>query len=322
MFGKIPANRAQKIGFLLMPDFSMIAFTACIEPLRAANRLSRKPLYEWQTLSVDGESVTASNKVTITPDNACVNAHDCDVIFVCAGLRPARFLDQSLRGELRGFSLRGTHLGAVCTGSEALAYAGLLTGYRCTIHWENIETFKEVYPSLNITATLFEIDRNRYTCSGGTAPIDMMIHGIKLDHGEVLALNVAEQLLHNFIREPHDNQRMAIEHRTGIHHPKLLASIGYMEVHIEQNMSLEKLAETVGLSLRQLERLFKTQLNTTPGKYYLNLRLERARHFLRQTKMSVTEISLATGFNSASNFSRSYRTHYGHTPNHERTPTV
>ena len=318
MFGNVPRNRAQKIGFLLMPEFSMMAFTACIEPLRAANRLSREPLYDWRTLSLDGDAVKASNEVTIIPDMRTGDAQDCAVIFVCAGLRPARFLTPKLRGEIRGFALRGTHLGAVCTGSEALAYAGVLTGYRCTIHWENIETFKEVYPSLDITATLFEIDRNRYTCSGGTAPIDMMIHGIKLDHGETLAFNVAEQLLHNFIREPHENQRMAIEHRTGINHPKLLASIGYMEVYIEQTLPLEKLARSVGLSLRQLERLFKTHLKTTPGKYYLNLRLERARQFLRQTTLSVTEVSLATGFNSASSFSRSYRTAYGHTPNDER----
>lgn len=319
MFGHVPSNRAQKIGFLLMPEFSMIAFTASIEPLRAANRMSRKSLYEWQTLSLDGRPVTASNRVAITPDNPLSYAHDCDVIFVCAGLRPRRFLNQRLRGEIRGFALRGTHLGAVCTGSEALAYAGVLTGYRCTIHWENIEIFKEVYPALNITATLFEIDRNRYTCSGGTAPIDMMIHAIRLDHGDTLALNVAEQLLHNFVREPHDNQRMAIEHRTGIRHPKLLAAIGYMEVFMEDPLPLDRLARRVELSLRQLERLFKEQLDTTPGKYYLNLRLERARHFLRQTPMSVMEIGLASGFNSASSFSRRYKAHFGHSPQEERS---
>ncbi len=318
MFGNNSKHTTQKIGFLLIPDFSMIAFTACIEPLRAANRMSRKTLYEWQTLSLDGLPVTASNRVTITPDNSSAEAHDCDVIFVCAGLRPRRFLSQNLRGEIRKFVRRGTPLGAVCTGSEALAYAGVLTGYRCTIHWENIEAFKETYPDLDITATLFEIDRNRYTCSGGTAAIDMMIHAIKLDHGDTLALTVAEQLLHNYIREPQDNQRMAIEHRTGIHHPKLLAAIGYMEAHIEHPMLIEQLTQTIGLSLRQLERLFKEQLATTPGRYYLTLRLERARQFLRQTSLSIMEISLACGFNSASHFSRSYKNHYGHSPYQER----
>lgn len=318
MFGNGPKNRTQKICFLLMPDFSMMAFTASIEPLRAANRMSRKTLYEWQTLTVDGQQVVASNGVTITPDSSAAMPQDCDVLFVCAGIRPKRFLTQKLRGIIRGYALRGAHLGSVCTGSEALAHAGLLTGYRCTIHWENVETFKEVYPSLDITAALFEIDRNRYTCSGGTAPIDMMIYGIRLDHGDTLALNVAELLLHNFVREPRDNQRMALEYRTGINNPKLLAAIGCMEVHIENPMPLEKVSKNIELSLRQLERLFKANLQTTPAKYYLNLRLERARQYLRQTSMSIMEIGLASGFNSPSNFSRSYRAHFGHTPNEER----
>ncbi|WP_026941307.1 GlxA family transcriptional regulator [Hellea balneolensis] len=318
MFGQGPHNRSQKIGFILIPDFSMMAFTACIEPLRTANRLSRKPLYDWQALSLDGQPVKASNQVTITPDNASSDITDCDVIFICAGLRPRRFLTPQLSAEIRRFNRKGMPIGSVCTGSEALAYAGVLTGHRCTIHWENIETFKELYPALEITATLFEIDRKRYTCSGGTAPIDMMIHSIRLDHGDALAQNVAEQLLHNFVREPHHNQRMAIDHRTGLNHPKLLAAIGYMEAYIEEPLSLVRLAQKVELSLRQLERLFKAQLNTSPGKYYLNLRLERARHFLRQTGMSVMEIGLASGFNSASNFSRCYKAQFGHSPHQER----
>ncbi len=296
----------------------MIAFTASIEPLRSANRLSRKTLYEWQTLSIDGLPVTASNGVTITPDKAVRFGHDSDVVFVCAGTKPQKYLSSTLQNELRSLALRGKALGAVCTGSFALAYAGILTGYRCTIHWEDLETFKEVYPNLDITATLFEIDRNRFTCSGGTAPLDMMIYSIKLDHGETLALNVAEQMLHNFVREPQDNQRMAIEHRTGIHNPKLLAAIGFMEAYIEAPLSLERLAKNVGLSLRQLERLFRSDIGTTPAKYYLSLRLQRARQFLRRTSMSILEVGIAVGFNSPSHFGKSYKDKFGHSPTQER----
>ena len=318
MFGLSPKDRVQKIGFLLLPQFSMIAFTASIEPLRSANRMSRQTLYEWQTLSLDGLPITASNGVTITPDKAVRFAHECDVVFVCSGTRPQKYLSSTLQNELRSLALRGKALGAVCTGSFALAYAGILTGYRCTIHWEDLETFKEVYPNLDITATLFEIDRNRFTCSGGTAPLDMMIYSIKLDHGETLAHNVAEQMLHNFVREPHDNQRMAIEHRTGIHHPKLLAAIGYMEAFSENPMSLEKLAKTVGVSLRQLERLFKTEMKTTPAQYYMSIRLQRARQFLRRTTLSVLEVGIAAGFNSPSHFTQTYKKRFGHTPSEER----
>ena len=318
MFGATNGKEPQTIGFLLLPEFSLIAFTASIEPLRSANRLSRKTLYNWKTISLTGEPLAASNGVTITPDGALENAKACDVIFICAGIRPMQNLPQGLSGKLRTLARRGMPLGSVCTGSVALAKAGLLDGHRCTIHWENIEGFAETFPDLDITATLFEIDRNRYTCSGGTAPLDMMIHSIKLDHGETLALNVADQMLLNFVREPQAGQRMAIEHRTGIRHPKLLAAIGYMEAHTETPISLHDLSREINLSLRQLERLFKSKLSVTPTQYYLELRVQRARQLLRQSPMSIMEVAVATGFNSASHFTQIYKKYFGHAPSQER----
>ncbi|RZV34423.1 MAG: AraC family transcriptional regulator, partial [Acidimicrobiales bacterium] len=175
MFGQNKGKSPQSIGFLLLPQFSLIAFTASIEPLRSANRLSRQHLYNWTTISFDGLPVEASNLVTITPDCALKHAKNCDVIFACAGVQPLKNVPNGLAGELRALARTGLPLGSVCTGSVALAKAGLLDGHRCTIHWENIETFAETFPDLEITATLFEIDRKRYTCSGGTAPLDMMI---------------------------------------------------------------------------------------------------------------------------------------------------
>jgi len=317
MFGNA-SKPLQTIGFLLLPEFSMIAFTASIEPLRSANRLARKTLYEWKTMSYDGAPVAASNQVTITPDGALKDTLGCDVVFVCSGVKPHKNAPTGLEGELRRIARKGTPLGSVCTGSVALAKAGLLDGHRCTIHWENIEGFVETFPDLDITATLFEIDRKRYTCSGGTAPLDMMIYSIKLDHGETLALNVAEQMLLNFVREPEADQRMAIEHRTGIRNPKVLAAIAYMETHIETPMALRDLSREIGLSLRQIERLFKSNLNVTPTQYYLELRVRRARQLLRQSPMSIMEIAVATGFNSASHFTQIYKKHFGHAPSQER----
>ena len=317
MFGN-SRKTPQTIGFLLLPEFSLIAFTASIEPLRSANRLARKTLYQWKTISHDGASVSASNGVTITPDCALTEAKTCDVIFACAGVRPSKNVPKGVIGELRTLARKGIPLGSVCTGSVALAQAGLLDGHRCTIHWENIEGFAESYPDLDITATLFEVDRNRYTCSGGTAPLDMMIHSIKLDHGETLALNVAEQMLMNFVREPQADQRMKIEHRTGIRHPKLLAAIGYMEAHTETPIALHDLGVEIDLSLRQLERLFKSKLGVTPTQYYLDLRVRRARQLLRQSPMSIMEVAVATGFNSASHFTQIYKKHFGHAPSQER----
>lgn len=308
----------QKIAFLLIPHFSMMAFTSSVEPLRAANRLSGKSLYSWRTLSVDGSPVRASSGIVIVPDASLLDDMDATTLFVCAGIQAERFNNKDVFGRLRELSRRGVALGGVCTGSLALARAGLLAGYRCTIHWENMEGFVEDFPDLHITATLFEIDRDRYTCSGGTAPLDMMIYAISRDFSDKLAIGVAEQMLHNFVRQPHDAQRMSIQYRTGISNSKLLAVIAYMEAYLEAPVSLTELASSVQLSVRQLERLFRNHLSRTPTRYYLELRLQRARLLLRQTTMPILQVAVASGFASASHFARCYREFFDCAPRAER----
>ncbi len=318
MFGELKAGISEEVQFLLLPDFSMMAFTSSIEPLRAANQLSGKRLYDWRTLSIDGAPVAASNGVTVRVD-AGLNAADEDgALFVCAGLGAEHFDNAVVSNQLRRLARRGVALGGVCTGAYALARAGLLDGRRCTIHWENVEGFAEEFPKLEITATMFEADGKRYTCSGGTAPLDMMINSIALDHGDDLAVGVAEFLLHNVVRHPHDMQRMPLQHRTGISHPKLLAVIAHMEAYVENPVSVHELAASVNLSDRQLERLFRERLDQTPSRYYLELRLQRARLLLLQTSMSISQISVASGFTSASHFTRSYREFFMKTPSGER----
>lgn len=308
----------QKIDFLLLPQFSMMAFTASVEPLRAANRMSGRTLYAWRTASVDGGRVAASNAVAVVPDRPLSDDIDSDLLIVCAGLEAEKSIDRQLCGRLREYARAGVGVGAVCTGSLALAAAGLLDGYRCTIHWENIEGFVEAYPKLDVTATLFEIDRNRYTCSGGTAPLDMMIYFIARDHGSALAISVAEQMLHTYVREPHERQRMSTQHRTGISNPKLLAAIAHMEAYLESPLPVAEIAEAVNISPRQLERLFQDFMKITPARYYLDLRLQRAKLLLEQTAMPVLQIAVATGFTSAAHFAKSYKSAFGRTPREAR----
>lgn len=319
MFEADGGRRPQKVAFLLVPHFSMMAFTSSVEPLRAANRLSGETLYSWRTVSVDGKPVRASNGIPLLPDGSLFEDFDAQVLFVCAGVRAEHFNDKAVFGRLRELARRKMALGGVCTGALALARAGLLDGYRCTIHWENMEGFVEDFPHLDITATLFEIDRDRYTCSGGTAPLDMMIYAISRDFSEKLAIGVAEQMLHNFVRQPHDAQRMSIQYRTGISNAKLLAVIAYMEAYLETPVSLRELADSVELSVRQLERLFRNHLGKTPMRYYLELRLQRARLLLRQTTMPILQVAVASGFASASHFARCYRELFQCSPRAERT---
>jgi transcriptional regulator GlxA family with amidase domain len=318
MFEAQTGQSPQKIAFLLLPHFSMMAFTSSVEPLRAANRLSGRALYSWHIASIDGKPVRASNGIALVPDGSFHDDLDAQTLFVCAGVRAERFNNPSVFSRLRDLSRRGMALGGVCTGSLALARAGLLGGYRCTIHWENMEGFVEDFPDLQITATLFEIDRDRYTCSGGTAPLDMMIHAISRDFSDNLAIGVAEQMLHSFVRQPHDAQRMSIQYRTGISNAKLLAVIAYMEAYLESPVSLGELASSVQLSVRQLERLFRNHLGTTPTRYYLELRLRRAQLLLRQTTMPIVQVAVASGFASASHFARCYREMFHCAPRAER----
>jgi AraC family transcriptional regulator, glycine betaine-responsive activator len=220
---------------------------------------------------------------------------------------------------LRRMDRHGATVGALCTGAHILARAGLITDHRCTIHWENLPGFVEAFPDIDVAADLYEIDRNRFTCSGGTAPLDLMLSRIAQTHGDELATKVSEQCLLDRIRGPHDRQRMPIRIRLGVHHPKLIMAIELMEANIEDPLPQEQLAHYIGLSRRQLERLFRRHMGRTPAQYYLELRLERARHLLYQTDLPIMNIACACGFVSASHFSTCYRQMFGKTPRAERS---
>ncbi|MEE8145523.1 MAG: GlxA family transcriptional regulator [Kiloniellales bacterium] len=318
MFGSAPRELPQKIALLLVPQFSLIAFTSVVEAMRVANRMSGRELYRRLFVSADGQPVVSSCGVTVAADGDVNAASDIDCIIVCAGLDVQLFSDRQIISWLRRGDRRGLDIGAICTGSHVLARIGLLDGYRCTIHWENLAGFIEDFPDVEATAELFELDRNRFTCSGGTAAIDMMLNVINRQHGHELAAAVADQLLHERIRDQHDHQRMSLPARLGVRHPKLLAVIERMEQNLEEPLSRSDLAQEAGLSTRQLERLFRKYLSRSPARYYLELRLHKARLLLLQTNMSVIDVALACGFVSASHFSKCYRDFFGHTPRKER----
>jgi len=308
----------QHFGFLLIPDFSLVCFASTIEPLRSANRLSGRELYRWELLSSDGEPVKSSNGMIAQPVVGIHNDYFVANVAVCGGVATRRFADRTTTNWLRRIARQGANIGAISTGSHILAKAGLLDGYRCTVHWEELSAFRELYPNLEISDEIFEIDRNRFTCSGGTAGMDLMLNIISSQHGHDLAAAVAEQFMHERIRDRHDHQRMDLRSRLGVTHAKLLQVVGRMEESLEMPLSRTELAYGVGLSTRQLERLFRKYLHRTPTRFYLELRLERARLLLRKTSMSVLDVALACGFVSASHFSKCYREHFSRRPGEER----
>ena len=318
MLGTKPRELPQRFAFVLVPRFSLIAFTSAIEPLRLANRVTGEALYEWSLFSIDGGPVTASNGIVFHPDGDLDAASSYATIFVCSGLEVHRVDSKPLFSWLRRMDRKGADIGALCTASLILARAGLMDGHRCTIHWENLAGFIEEFPEIEATSELFEIDRNRFSCSGGTAAIDMMLNVIAMQHGHEIAASVADQFMHERIRDRHDHQRMSLPARLGVRHPKLLTVIELMQGHLEEPLSRGDLAKSTGLSTRQLERLFRKYLNRSPARYYLELRLNKARLLLLQTNMSVIDVALACGFVSASHFSKCYRDFFGRTPRKER----
>jgi transcriptional regulator GlxA family with amidase domain len=311
-------HQTAHVGFLLIPDFALLPYASAIEPLRAANRLSGRALYRWSHVSIGGGPAQASNGVAIAADAGLDEGLRLDYLFVCAGGNPALFDHQPTFAWLRQQARRGVTIGGVSGGPYLLARANLLSGYRFTLHWEHAPAFLEDYPDLDLRRSLYEIDRDRLTCSGGTAPLDMMHALIARDHGSELALAVSEWFLQTQVREGAGPQRMPLRERLGIAHAPLLRVIGRMEQTIENPETRESLAHLANISLRQLERLFRQHLGRSLGEHYLRLRLDRARDLLRQTSLSVMETALACGFANPSHFSRSYRERFGHAPRDER----
>lgn len=307
------------VGFLLIPQFAVIALASAIEPLRIANRYLERP-YEWKLLSLDGGPVTDDNGIAIRPHASIEDAGLLGTLVICADIRPERFWSRPLRNWLWQLERAGSTLGALDTGCFLLARAGLLEGCRVTLHWEVLDAFRERFPGIAVAQTLYEVDRRRLTCAGGTAAIDMMLSAIAIDHGVALANRIAEHCLHGGVRDAGAQQRMAVTLRERIHNPRLARAVQHLEATLERAVSLDELAACAQLSRRQLERLFAAQLGEGPVAYHRRLRLERARTLLRSAAMSVTDAAVATGFESLSYFSRAYRRAYGVTPGSERSP--
>lgn len=304
--------------FVLLENFSMLSFAGAIEPLRIANRMLGRDAYRWLLAGESGTTTLCSNGVAFGLDMGLSDLDRDDIVMVCGGMHAQRATTKPLLAWLRKTARRGAMIGGLCTGSYALAAAGLLDGKRATIHWENHDGFAEDFVDVKLTKSVFVMDGNRVSTAGGTASMDLMLTLLSDHHGEELASLVADQLIYSSIRTDQDTQRLSIPTRIGVRHPKLSQVIEIMERNTEEPVSPARLARDVGMSTRQLERLFRRYLNRSPKRYYMELRLQKARNLLMQTEMSVINVALACGFASPSHFSKCYRAFYDTTPYRER----
>lgn len=311
--GSVP----KRIGLLVFPEFSMMALASASEPLRAANRLSAQSLYEWYVLSSDGTPISSSSGLelqTVSIDDAPA----IDRLFVIASMQIEKLHDVRVDRFLRRLAVAGKPLGALSTGTFVLARAGLLAGYRCTLHWELLRQFAEEFPLIEACRELFVRDRNRWTCAGGTAAIDLMLDQISIDCSGQLAADIAEQFLHSRIRRPQEHQRIAIQWRYGVNDARLTAAIACMEQNLEDLVPIEDIAQRCNLSQRQLERLWHQHFNITPQRFYLAVRLNEAHRLLKESTESIASIALRCGFVSASHLGSAYRKAFGRSPGEER----
>jgi transcriptional regulator GlxA family with amidase domain len=267
---------------------------------------------------MDGEAENASSGLKLSPTGALEKLGSVDILFVCGGVNVREAVSPALLTALKRLAERRIPLGALCTGGYALARAGLLDHYRATIHWENLSALREEFPRVKISDQLFTIDRDRFTCSGGTAPLDLMFNLIQLKLGPKILQRVSEQFIVDRVRNDTDRQYIPLRAQVGVSHRGLIRVAQLMEENIEKPLSLEKIAKATGLSRRQIERLFKRDLNCVPKRYYLEMRLRRARELLLQTAMPIMDITTACGFQSPPHFSRCYRNQFGHPPSAER----
>ncbi|MEO8383741.1 MAG: GlxA family transcriptional regulator [Betaproteobacteria bacterium] len=323
-------NTAVRIGFLLLPQFGLLSLSGALDVLAAANRILDEPVYSSVILATGAESAVSAGALRVPVDFALENASELDGIFVVSETPvPQRGFDNAA-AWLQSFSSASTGqrtplnpppklIGGIGTGTYLLARAGLLRGCRATIHWPYTSLLAEDFPDTVVSSNLFEIDRHRLTCAGGNASVDMMLNWLGSRHGEDLVTELLDHFGLERLRNPTDHQRVPLSARIGGGQPKLTEAVSLMEANYEEPLPTEEIARLVGVSRRQLERLFKQYLNSLPSRYYLELRLNRARHLLQQTSQSILQIGLSCGFSSGPHFSSAYRNHFSITPREQRS---
>ncbi|MCV6586778.1 MAG: GlxA family transcriptional regulator [Marinibacterium sp.] len=308
----------QHYAFILVEEFSHLAFSCAVEPLRIANLVSDEALYDWSFGSEDGHRATCSNGSVTLVHYGLGDLPRCDQLFVLSGIHMRDHVSRPLLAALRRARVTGVPIGALCSGAWVLAEAGFLDGMQAAIHWEYHDGFMEAFPHVNLVRNVFVADERHMTASGGTATADLMLHLIERDHGADLSIAVADQMVYNAVRNATAEQRVSLQSRNGMRNPHLAIAIRAMQDRIEAPISPSEISQMVGISTRQLERLFGKYLNTSPSKYFMELRLERARNLLLQTESSVMDVSLACGFESSGHFSRVYKAAFGIAPTQQR----
>ncbi len=302
------------VAFVLLPKFTLLAFTSAIEPLRVANQLAAQALFRWTVYSHDGAPVRSSCGLPVVPDGPLPKEPEADYLLVCGGVEPELALRPGIADCLRAQWRMGRTVGGLCTGAYALAHAGILKGKRFTLHWENISGFRETFPDLEPVRRIFCVEQRILTCAGGVAAADLMLMLIGERFGPALGQEVMNMCLLSRRRRGDEEQMVSLASRLGTRNARLLKAVAYMETRIEEGFDMAACAAHVGITRRQIERLFADHLGTSPLQYMNDLRLQHGRTLLADTNMTVVEVAMACGYQSSAHFAKSFRRKFGITP--------
>lgn len=310
---------AKRIGFLLLDGFSMIAFSNAIEVFRMANYVEKDHLYQWNVTGLEGHHTCASNGLQVQHTCQMPHLFEMDIVFVCGGFQLFKLNTQTHKIFLKRLDQANIALGGICTGAYVLASAGLLDGYQASLHWENSLTAQEEFPQVNFNAHIFSLDRNRFTCSGGLASIDMCSQLVEQHYSANLARRICEQFIVHHLRENTDIQHQPIPKQGKNIQASVKAAIRLMENNINEPLNILEICQLIHSQNRTLERLFQSHFNCSPKEYYLKVRLIHAKNLLKQSSMSISNVALACGFANASSFNKAYKSQFNYSPKNERS---
>ncbi|MCZ0813464.1 MAG: GlxA family transcriptional regulator [Pseudomonadota bacterium] len=311
-------------GFLLLPGFSHYSFAAALEPLRSANILMRRDHFSWSLIGAGAAQVRASNGLSLGVDHDIAEARDAiqargfDHVIVLAASDVTASDTGRIEAFLRFQHRQGGHIGAVSSGVVVLARTGLLDDRDCAAHWEDTPRLRTAFPRINVTGNIFVLDRRLATCAGGAAGAHMMLAILEREVGPGLARDVASRMVIDRIRDGEDELNMQPHIRYGTWNRKILKAIAIMNQNISEPLSMREIAASAHASVRQLERLFRKELNLSPDRFYRHIRLSRARQLLRYSEHSLGEIAMICGFGTTRAMKDNYEAFFGYAPRDER----
>ncbi len=306
----------------MVDGFALMSYSAAIEPLRAANLIANKTIYSIHHIAAAGDHSVSSSGAYVPASIALGESSDFDLVLVVAGGDPIRFDNKTVFEWLRHLARDGVKLGGVSGGPVILGLAGVMTGRRLTVHWEHAAAFAERMPKLMLERSLYVIDRDRMTCAGGVAPLDMMHSLLAEHHGPSFARRVSDWFMHTEIRPSGGPQRAGLAQRYATNKQSIILAIEAMENHIADPLDLTQIAQLSGVSTRQINRLFQQEMGQTTMRFYRSLRLAKAHDLLSKSTLSGTEIGMAAGFVNPAHFSSVFQQEFGFPPSSLRKRSV